>query len=278
MTSLMDDHDARSGSATSVLRTIVGSSLRRLGGWIAAAPLIRLMADAGVPESRARTALVRVRSKGLLAAETRAGVPGYRLCEAALPMLDRGDRRIYSAQQMRVEDDWCLVSYSFPEGQRDLRHQLRRRLSAIGCGTVAAGLWICPEHQTADVEAILDDLGARAAATVFVAAHARTPEGVDAAVSRWWNLPAIAARHQVFLDGCADLPEANAPAREAFAAWIGCLDRWRVIPYLDPGLPLEWLPEDWPGRRSIPLFQRLRDELQDRSAEHVRLVATEAAG
>ena len=33
-----------------------------------------------------------------------------------------------------------------PEDQRAARHQLRRHLAGIGCGTVADAPWICPAH------------------------------------------------------------------------------------------------------------------------------------
>src|SRR6185436_8080685 len=146
-------------SATSLLRTIIGCYLRRLGGWIAAAALLELMTTVGISQARTRTAVLRVRDKGLLAPDARDGVAGYGLEPAALPALVRGDRRIYSPRQMGQTDRWCLISYSIPENQRQLRHQLRRRLSGLGCGAVTAALWICPEYLTREVEEILTVLG-----------------------------------------------------------------------------------------------------------------------
>ncbi len=165
---VLDDADSRPGSATSLLRTIVGCYLRRLGGWIAAEALIELMTTVGVNQARTRTAILRVRGKGLLAPEVREGHVGYALHPAAIPALARGDRRIYAPRQMGTSDRWCLISYSIPESQRQLRHQLRRRLSWIGCGTVTAALWICPEYLTGEVEEILSDLGVRASASIFL--------------------------------------------------------------------------------------------------------------
>ena len=50
---------------------------------------------------------------------------------------------------------------------------------------------------------------------------------------RWWDLPAIAARHQAFLSAYGSVGDGLDP-RGAFGTWIGCLDVWRVIPYVDP--------------------------------------------
>jgi phenylacetic acid degradation operon negative regulatory protein len=271
---VLDDTDMRPGSATSLLRTIIGCYLRRLDGWITSAALMELMTTVGVNQTRTRTAILRVRGKGILATDVRDGRAGYALEPAALPRLDRGDRRIYSPRAMSPTDRWCLISYSIPESQRQLRHQLRRHLSGIGCGTVSAALWICPEYLTGEVEDILTDLGVRGSAAIFLVGETRFDGGPERAVAQWWDLPAISARHEAFLDAFGSLAADDLTTRQAFASWIGCLDAWRVIPYVDPGLPAAWLPADWPGKRSIPLFAGLREQLEHRSGSFVRQVTS----
>jgi len=60
---------------------------------------------------------------------------------------------------------------------------------------------------------------------------------------------------------------------------VQLIDRWRVLPYIDPGLPPSMLPADWPGRRSIAEFHRLSTELSDAAWQRVREVTgAEAAG
>lgn len=272
----LDDTDMRPGSATSLLRTIIGSYLRSLGGWITSAALMELMTTVGLNQTRTRTAILRVRGKGILAAEERDGRAGYALEPAALPRLARGDRRIYSPRVMNATDRWCLISYSIPESQRQLRHQLRRHLSGIGCGTVSAALWICPEYLTGEVEEILTDLGVRGSAAIFLVGETRFDGGLERAVAQWWDLPAIASAHEAFLSAYESLATEELTTRQAFASWIGCLDAWRVIPYVDPGLPAAWLPAAWPGKRSIPLFADLRERLEDPSGRYVRDVTAVA--
>ena len=60
-----------------------------------------------------------------------------------------------------------------------------------------------------------------------------------------------------------DAHRADPTPRSAFRAWVTLLDAWRPIPYLDPGLPHTALPDDWPGRRSIPFFLHHRDLLRE---------------
>jgi phenylacetic acid degradation operon negative regulatory protein len=60
--------------------------------------------------------------------------------------------------------------------------------------------------------------------------------------------------------------------------YVHVLTEWRRLPYLDPGLPPELLPEKWPGARAAELFFDLRALLEERSRRHVRRVtdATDA--
>ena len=100
------------------------------------------------------------------------------------------------------------------------------------------------------------------------------------AIAQWWDLSAIAARHETFLSAHgASLAayRADPGPRNAFRRWILALDAWRPIPYVDPGLPLSLLPDDWPGRRSIPAFLELRDALSVPAAEYVHTVVAAPA-
>ncbi len=257
---ILDDLDSRPGSATSILRTIIGSYLRGLGGWISIAEFIRLMGAVGISSSHSRTAVLRVKNKGLLLPESVGGQTGYRLNPASLPMLERGDRMIFGARQQRDGGAWCLVSFSLPESQRAARHQLRKRLVWIGCGNVSTGLWIGPAFLTDEVEEILSDLGLRDSATVFITDTPQPAEPLASAVARWWDLEAIATFHHRFIDAFASWGPVEDP-RRAFANYVTVLDRWRVIAYLDPGLQKAVLPPEWPGFDSLALFDRLNWEL-----------------
>lgn len=260
---VLDDIEARPGSTASLLRTLIGVYLRPLGGWISAAALVTLAGDLGIPAAQARTGITRLKQKGLLLAERSDGI-GYRLNPAAVGMLERGDRRIFTMRQMTDADPWCLVSFSIPESARSIRHQLRRRLQWIGAGVVSPALWICPGHLRDEVLEILDDLEARRWVTVFQASAPLPPGPLVEAAAQWWDLAALRAEHLAFQASLATLPS------EPFAAYVHFIDSWRVLPYTDPGLPPSMLPADWPGIRSFDEFARLSAALADPAWEHVR--------
>lgn len=257
---ILDDVDSRPGSATSLLRTIIGSYMRGAGGWFSTAELVRLMDAVNISGAHARTAISRIKSKGVISPERVEGQPGYRLHPDAVAMLERGDRRIFSFRLQRDGGPWCLVSFSLPETERAARHQLRKRLTWIGCGTVATGLWICPAFLTDEVEEILSDLRLRHCATVFITDTPQPGGTLRDAVREWWDLDSVAAMHERFIDEFSSWGPVEHP-KTAFAHYVTMLDRWRPIPYLDPGLQRAVLPASWPGFASVELFDRLRYEL-----------------
>ena len=270
---ILDDFDSRPGSATSLLRTFIGSQLRQLGGWISSAQLVRIMGALGVPSSGARSAIARVKSKGLLIPEVVGGQQGYRINADAVLMLESGDRRIFSFRQQHEDDRWCLISFSIPESRRDARHQLRRRLGWIGCGTVATGLWICPAVLKDEVLAILDNLDLRECATLFIAGRPEAERSLADAATQWWDLERLRELHERFLAQHSTQIGPTVSDAEAFARYIHALDQWRVIPYLDPGLPNSALPPGWPGQASLELFGRISRSLAARAHTFARSAA-----
>ncbi|WP_372984023.1 PaaX family transcriptional regulator C-terminal domain-containing protein [Microbacterium sp.] len=267
---VLDDIDARPGSTASLLRTLVGLYLRPLGGWISTADLVALAGDLGIPTAQARTGVTRLKQKGLLLAERRHAA-GYQLNPDAATMLERGDRRIFEMREMTDADSWCLISFSMPESARATRHQLRRRLQWIGAGVVSPALWICPGHLQGEVQEIVDDLEASEWVTLFQAGTPTTARTLPEAAADWWDLESLRAEHLAFQASLATLPTAP------FAAYVQLLDRWRVLPYVDPGLPPSMLPAEWPGRRSVAEFQRLSTELSDAAWRRVRDVTRHSA-
>jgi phenylacetic acid degradation operon negative regulatory protein len=267
---VLDDLDSRSGSTTSLLRTIVGLYLRRVGGFMRTAHVVSLMDDLGFEATRTRTAIARQKNRGLLLAD-RSGDIGYRLNPDAVTMLERGDLRIFHIRQMSEGDSWCLISFSIPEELRDLRDQLRRRLQWIGCGPVAQGLWIGPDHLRGEVEEIVDAVGATPYTTTFRADAPRVAGALVDAAAQWWDLDSLRARHETFLREVGtsrSLPLGD--DRGSFVAYVRMIDAWRVLPYVDPGLPANLLPADWPGQRSVDTFTALSEQLASGAWSHVR--------
>jgi len=53
---------------------------------------------------------------------------------------------------------------------------------------------------------------------------------------------------------------------------VPMLTAWRRLPYLDPGLPLEHLPEGWPGIEAAELFASLDSRLREDAHTHAHAI------
>jgi phenylacetic acid degradation operon negative regulatory protein len=265
---------ADSARPRSLLMTFFGAFVRDLGGWIAVADLIGLMAALDLDEQAVRSAVSRLKRRGVVVAERRAGAAGYRLTGAGLAMLEAGDARIFERPAPAASGaDWLLVSFSIPEAQRGLRHRLRSRLEWLGLGTVASAVWIGPAHVEAEVRLLVDEFCVAGRVELFRAEHAGFTPGPDA-LARWWDLDAIGAEYRGYLETWGPRLAGWRRRRTidpagAFADHLRQLDAWRRIPFHDPGLPASALPADWPGSAAWALFDELTERLRPVALEYV---------
>lgn len=266
---------------------VYGAFGRRLGGWLAISHLIMLLRELGVDEQSVRSSISRLKRRGMLERERRAGVSGYGLTPVALDILAEGDRRIYMSRgPADLDDGWVLAVFSIPESRRHQRHVLRSRLAWLGFGNLASGVWIAPARARADAEAMLTRLDLAAYVDVFEASYTAFDE-VRSLVGRAWDLPALAKQYAEFLDaqrpvlhawegveasGEVDPGTVSERDRAAFVEYMSALTQWRRLPFLDPGLPAEVLPEDWPGHAASDVFHALHALIEPRAAAWVRSV------
>ncbi|MET8676875.1 PaaX family transcriptional regulator C-terminal domain-containing protein [Streptomyces sp. NPDC004647] len=239
------------------------------------AALIRLLGAVDVDPPSVRSAVSRLKRRGLLVpARTESGAAGYVLSDDARQLLDDGDRRIYDRPAARLGDGWVLAVFSVPEQERHKRHLLRSRLSRLGFGTAAPGVWIAPAQLLEETRHTLERLELSSYADLFTGAHAGF-EPTARSVGRWWDLEAVAELHQAFLDAHEPMlrhweGRRTVDPAQAYRDHLLMLDSWRRVPYADPGLPAELLPGNWPGGRSAEVFAALHSRLRDAGTAHVR--------
>jgi len=261
---------------SSLINTVYGAFLRRLGGWISIADLITLMSELDVDSPAVRSAISRLKKKGVLEPE-RQGATGYRLSPAVHPVFDEGDRRIFgSLEPANLSDGWAMAVFSVPESERSHRYQLRTRLTWLGFGNIAPGVWLAPGRLLDDARSTLVRLGLSDYVHLFAADYAAFGD-LRTNVSSWWDFPAIQTQYAAFTDTYAPVAErmtqqSDLDTTEAFRHYVPMLTQWRRLPYLDPGLPTELLPGDWNAVAARKVFQRLHEVLAAPSLQHVQNV------
>ncbi|MFI6157131.1 PaaX family transcriptional regulator C-terminal domain-containing protein [Kitasatospora sp. NPDC051170] len=259
---------------SSLIHTVYGEFIRRLGGWTSIADLIALMAELDVDGPAVRSAISRLKKAGTLLQERR-GATGYRLAPAVEPVFEEGDRRIFhSLEPADLADGWVVAVFSVPESARAHRHQLRSRLSWLGFGNAAPGVWLAPARLLPDARRLLERLDLSAYVHLFLSAEYAGFADLRTAVASWWDLPAIDAQYAAFSDTwrpVARQPRTEDPA-EAFRAYVPMLTRWRRLPYLDPGLPEPLLPDAWSAGAARAVFAELHGKLAEPSLRYVEKV------
>ncbi|MFJ8715789.1 PaaX family transcriptional regulator C-terminal domain-containing protein [Streptomyces violaceus] len=265
MINVSDQHAPRS-----LIVTLYGAYGRFVPGPVPVAELIRLLAAVGVDAPSVRSSVSRLKRRGLLVpARTAHGAAGYELSPDARQLLDDGDRRIYATAPPE-DEGWVLAVFSVPESERQKRHVLRSRLAGLGFGTAAPGVWIAPARLYEESRHTLQRLRLDAYVDFFRGGHLGFAPTAEA-VTRWWDLAAIAKEHEAFLDRHGPVlhgweKREDTPPEEAYRDYLLALDSWRHLPYTDPGLPSALLPRDWPGERSSAVFRGLHERLRDAGA------------
>jgi phenylacetic acid degradation operon negative regulatory protein len=288
----------RAQQPRALIVTIYGLYARESGGWLSVAALIRLLAGLGVDEPSVRSSISRLKQRGLLEPRREGGAAGYALSGRGRDILAEGDRRIFERPRATAADGWLLAMFSVPESERGRRHTLRSRLTWLGFGTVSAGVWIAPAHLADETAEVLRRHGLSGYVDLFRADYLAFGH-LSEQVGRWWDLDRLEQLYQAFLDLCGPVlqrwdsaaggrPPAGGAGRNsesgsrpgsgqagggaAFADYVRALTAWRRLPFLDPGLPPEFLPPDWHGLRAAGTFAALRDALAGPARAYVREV------
>jgi phenylacetic acid degradation operon negative regulatory protein len=259
----------RTAQPRHLIVTVYGLYARSDGGWLSVATLIELLAALGVDEPAVRSSISRLKRRGILVARRHGGAAGYELSDDALAILREGDERIFRRERATLADGWMLAVFSVPETERHKRHILRSRLTRLGFGTAAPGVWIAPAHLHDATADMLRRLALDSYADLFRGDHLAFGD-LAAKVRGWWDLDELEHHYREFLDAHTPGPgDEPVTGREAFAGYVRVLTDWRRLPYLDPGLPEELLPDGWIGIRAAEVFFTLKARLEEPARAYV---------
>jgi phenylacetic acid degradation operon negative regulatory protein len=246
--------------------------------------LVELLGELGFSQGAARVALTRLVRRRLLARVRSGRFVHYRITPRCERLLTEGDRRIFSLGT--PPDDastWTLLWHQIPEDRRLERTRLARRLRFLGFGSVQDSVWVSPHDHSEEVARLLDELEVAGFASVFLS-RVRGSAGIEALVSRAWDLADLAGRYQGFVAKFSRFERAAAARAlddaQAFLVRTRLVHLFRGFPFLDPELPDDLAPTpSLPRARdeAVAMFHSLNDHLAEPSQRHFDAATTPVA-
>jgi phenylacetic acid degradation operon negative regulatory protein len=236
------------------------------------------LCEFGISDASARTALSRLGRRGLLVVRRQGRNTSYRLSDRADEVLTQGVRDIlaFASGQQAWDGLWTCVAFSVPERRRSIRPTLRARLRWLGLAPLYDGLWISPHDATPALTALLRELEIHNA-TIFTGSSLVWPNGLNPVAA--WDLAEMREVYEHFISQFTPLllraRTGMVTANKALLDRTAVMDHWRNMPVMDPGLPDELLPADWPRTEARRIFVETYDLLGELAEVRIRQILAE---
>jgi len=264
--------------------TLYGDYFLEKGGTAWIGSVIQLLGALDVSEQAVRSAASRMARKGWLDTHRDGRNSYYSLTPRAVTLLTEGAEQIFQQPPEEWDGCWYLVTYAFSDDLSSVRHKLRQRLAWLGFGQLAPGTMISPRDLRPKVRTVLDELDAHDYANYFRADHVDFT-GSNSFVRCCWDLDGLRRRYRRFIEkyqpkfegDCRDLEEGDGrPPVYYFRQRFWLIHDYRYFPFHDPYLPGELLPDSWPGRTAVHLFQSYHALLGDQASAYIDEVLAQA--
>jgi phenylacetic acid degradation operon negative regulatory protein len=266
--------------------TLYGDYVLHRGGEIGIGSLVRLLNNFGLSEQAIRSAVSRMCRSGLLKAKRANRKSYYSLTSEGHSLLTEGAQRIFQRKESHWAENWNIVTYSIPERMRQARDRLRLELGWMGYGALGEATWISPYDLTREVKTLLQRLNIEGYVHIFTAQNQDSTDPRDI-VSRCWDLGNI---HQMYADFLSEYRpkleehmkrlqagETIEPS-ECFVARFNLIHEYRKLPFFDPDLPLELLPDNWLRPQAAALFDGYHGLLTEKANEYFDSVSKDYRG
>lgn len=258
----------------SLVMTIFGDAIAPHGGTVWLGSLIELLAPFGVNDRLLRTSVFRLAQEGWLVANRDRRRSSYSILPQALPRFERAYRRIYAPLEVHWDGKWTLLVSAGGQVEAPLRAALRKELLWEGYAMVAPGVFGHPAGNAEVLQDILVRLGAEG--KLFACSATEMPQvrgrPLPELVGEGWDLSEVIDGYQQFIDQfepLLPLQGATLAPEQAFVIRTLLIHAYRRVQLHDPMLPVELLPDPWPGARAYELARNLYRAISGPAEQHV---------
>lgn len=251
-----------------LLATLLGEYFDSPEAELPSVAVVAMLAEFGISEASARSALSRLTRRGLIAVRRSGRQSTYHLTPQAIASHHAHLRRFltFGAQPPEWTGDWTVVAFSLCEPGQAHRHSVRRTLGALGFVRLYDSVWIRPGRDTrAASRAMADVLSGVAGARWSVVCARFDDEAGPHGPAAAYDLDGLAASYRKFIDEYRGLGAAvragEVDAARAFVVRTAVMDSWRSLVLTDPDLPAHLLPTRWPRQLAREIFVDIHSAL-----------------
>jgi phenylacetic acid degradation operon negative regulatory protein len=243
----------------SLVMTIFGDAIAPHGGAIWLGSLIELLAPLGINDRLLRTSVFRLAQEGWLVANRDGRRSSYAILPQALPRFERANRRIYGPPAAHWDGSWTMLLAAGNGIDAPTRAALRKELEWEGYAAIMPGMF---GHPVANAEVIMELLVRHGVQGKLLVCRSSELPGVAGRPLRelaaeGWDLSAVVQGYRGFIIEFSTLLEtlhAHALTPEqAFVIRTLLIHAYRRVQLHDPMLPVELLPDPWPGSEAYQL-------------------------
>jgi phenylacetic acid degradation operon negative regulatory protein len=260
----------------SLVMTIFGDAIAPHGARLWLGSLIELVAPMGVTDRLVRTSVFRLAQEGWLVANREGRRSSYALLPEARPRFERANRRIYAPPGLDWDGRWTVVMAPNGSIAAPLRAAVRKELEWEGYAMLAPGLLA---HPAADAPTLADILErVKGTGKIFVCSAAELPASgsrpLGELVREGWDLSGVVADYRRFIAEFTPLlatlrEEPGLANQDAFVVRSLLIHAYRRVQLHDPMLPLELLPQPWPGSEAYALAQAIYRLTWEAAEQHL---------
>ena len=260
----------------SLVMTIFGDAIAPHGGTSWLGSLIELLAPLGVSDRLLRTSVFRLAQEGWLVANRDGRRSSYSILPQALPRFERANRRIYAPLTAHWDGSWTMVMAVSSAVDAPTRPTLRKELAWEGYAQIAQGIF---GHPVAGPEALDDMLARHGVQNKLLVVRAAELPGVATRPLRelaaeGWDLSGVVQGYQGFIEQFTPLLGAlqeggELAPEQAFVIRTLLIHAYRRVQLHDPMLPVELLPDPWPGSEAYELAKAIYRFAQAQGEQHI---------
>jgi phenylacetic acid degradation operon negative regulatory protein len=261
-------------SSQHLLTTLLGDYWFQRSEHLPLAALVSLLSEFDIGSTAARAAVNRLARRRVLVSSKVGRNSYYGFAPGASDMLLSGAYEFVSfgGGNETWDGHWTLALFSLNERERDLRYSLHSRLRWLGFAPLYDGMWVSPRSVATQAR---EDLAALGLGDVTIFRAAEEPNSARRPIDAW-DLDEVASTYAQFVDVYGPLRDrvrnGDVSAADALQARTRIMDSWRTFPSIDPDLPFNVLPREWPRREAHEIFVEVYNMLGPLAAIRVRQI------